>query len=259
MENSHLLRYRQFIHDFTQAISNLGASVSSIGSFTHQGQPVYLHASNLGTGSKRMLITAGVHGEEPAGPLGLLGFVKNNLHQYLKEYAFTIIPVLNPVGFEKGKRRGSTRRDLNRYFGKKENFPENKIIEKFLTNKKFDHHIDMHEDSSEDAIYMYETGNGVINEKILAWAYEFLSTIEKRGIPVNQKGSIYGAQNSRGVIYRKNGVKSNARLRRIGALVPYLIFENISQRGTTLETPALVPLEKRVQIQIEHLDFWLKR
>jgi len=120
-------KYKQYINDFMEGVNSLDAQANKIGSFTYGLKEIDLYATGLGEGKRKILITAGVHGEEQAGPIGLLMFLRQDLKKYLSEFTFTIIPVVNPLGFEKKRRRGSNNRDLNRHFHI-QSFPENKII-----------------------------------------------------------------------------------------------------------------------------------
>lgn len=59
-------------------------------------------------GAPRLLVTAGVHGDEPAGTLAILDFMEKNLT--IPEVSWTILPYLNPYGLVHGT--GKTTRIL---------------------------------------------------------------------------------------------------------------------------------------------------
>lgn len=70
-----------------------------------------------GVEPKRVLITAGVHGSEPAGTMSaveLLELVAKNPARF-PGYEFTVVPLVNPEGFRDGTRHNENDgRDLNR-------------------------------------------------------------------------------------------------------------------------------------------------
>jgi len=60
-------------------------------------------------------LSAGMHGDEPAGPESLLTLLEDGLLD--REMSFLICPMLNPEGFGLGTRENASGRDMNRdYF-----------------------------------------------------------------------------------------------------------------------------------------------
>lgn len=255
-----LNHYLKFINDFQKSLEAYSVRLCSIGNLSYHDQQVPIYASVLGRGLTSVLITAGVHGEEQAAAFGLLKFIQKDITKYLDLYTFTIIPVINPIGFTKKTRRGSGNKDLNRYFGKDINFPENQIVLAYVTGKKFEHHFDLHEDIDvrHNGAYMYENGGKITQEEeILHLSHQFLHWVEEQGMKINYSPTIYSAPNNGGVIHRPTTAKLSSKVRKLGALVPVLLASQISRRGTTLETSMWYPFEKRVEIQRQHLNFWL--
>jgi GNAT superfamily N-acetyltransferase len=92
----------------------------------------------------RMLITGGIHGDEPSGVLSLFRFLSQNLHDTFNVQLF-IIPCVNLWGFNNGRRRCEHNTDLNRSFIGKG--PE--VLDGYrdwLRGKKFHYYLDCHED-----------------------------------------------------------------------------------------------------------------
>lgn len=68
-------------------------------------------------GAVRVLITAGFHGEEPAGPLTLAThFEKIAAYAAKKKVGLTVFPCINPSGFEAGTRYNASQEKPNNDF-----------------------------------------------------------------------------------------------------------------------------------------------
>ncbi len=63
-----------------------------------------------------IVITAGIHGDEPAGIKAAVDFAQHELDTYTSRFDFLIIPLLNPWGLVNNKRRNKSGVDLNRAF-----------------------------------------------------------------------------------------------------------------------------------------------
>src|SRR5882762_10191115 len=61
-----------------------------------------------------LYISAGIHGDEPAGPLAVCRLLKEN--QWPSNLAVWICPCLNPTGFLSNRRENSEGLDLNRQY-----------------------------------------------------------------------------------------------------------------------------------------------
>ena len=72
----------------------------------------------LGKGnSLRALISAGIHGDEPGGIESILNFLRNKKYlDYIGEWEITLLPCINPYGYEFGTRTNHQGKDLNRLF-----------------------------------------------------------------------------------------------------------------------------------------------
>lgn len=111
---------------------------------------------------KRILITAGIHGDEPAPVAALARALREPENsEFLLRYPVDIFPLLNPEGYALGTRENSEDQDLNRYFGNREQIdePEECILLKefFVARKKYALHISLHEDPEQKSFYLYAT------------------------------------------------------------------------------------------------------
>ncbi len=92
------------------------ATFSQYGSVREGGQDYPLLCLTT-SGSRELVITAGFHGEEPAGPLTLLGRF-GEIAEYAKEHdvALRVFPCINPSGFEGGHRYNASGEQPNNDF-----------------------------------------------------------------------------------------------------------------------------------------------
>jgi murein peptide amidase A len=100
-------------------------------------------------------ISAGVHGDEPAGVWALLSLVSDGLLD--PRYSYRLWPCFNPTGFAAGTRTNAEGTDVNRTFGRGGNSPEAKAILTANRDRVFELAIDLHEDHEADGFYLYET------------------------------------------------------------------------------------------------------
>jgi len=100
-------------------------------------------------------ISAGVHGDEPAGVWALLSLVADGLLD--PRYSYRLWPCFNPTGFEAGTRANAEGTDVNRSFGRGGTSPEAKAILTANRDRTFALSIDLHEDHEATGFYLYET------------------------------------------------------------------------------------------------------
>jgi hypothetical protein len=181
----------------------------------------------------RLGIFALVHGDEPAGALGLQRFLNAlaNDPAPAAGYEFVVYPLCNPTGYEDGTRHNRAGRDLNREFWHGSAQPEVQILEEELRRERFDGIIALHADDTSDGLYGYTQGR-VLNENLLVPALKASAHI----LPVNTQATIDGFAAEQGLI--KDCYK--------GVLTPPpeqkpLPFELI------FETPAAAPMTQQVE------------
>ena len=102
-------------------------------------------------------ISAGVHGDEPAGVLALLQLASHDLLD--ARFSYRLWACINPSGFDAGSRANAEGVDINRTFGRGGTSPEARAIVMSNRNRKFAISIDLHEDDLVDAPYAYVYGD----------------------------------------------------------------------------------------------------
>jgi hypothetical protein len=116
------------------------------------GWPLHaLRLPALRTPRLRVVVTAGVHGIEPAGPAAVLLFLEQLLAAPLRHEGVevTALPLVNPVGYHARTRGNAERIDLNRSFGLPSGAPrEVELVRAGLAAERFDLGIDLHSSRS---------------------------------------------------------------------------------------------------------------
>jgi len=100
-------------------------------------------------------ISAGIHGDEPAGVWALRSLVADGLLD--PRYGYRLWPCFNPTGFDAGTRVNAEGTDVNRSFGRGGTTPEAKAILTANRDRVFALSIDLHEDHEATGFYLYET------------------------------------------------------------------------------------------------------
>ena len=190
-----------------------------------------------------LAILAGFHGDEPAGPYGILNFLKNNLDQ--KYCNLFLIPLLNPHGFNRHIRRDANRSDMNRQWDDSNKKLINRL-KKLFKGQEFDFTLSLHEDDSVDGFYVY--GGKMIEKQQLTMIADMLT----KYLPPIEDGEIYGDPVFKGVVEANNEDKP----KHYKSLEFY--FDKIKIPTVTVEISGSLPLEKRIKIYSHFLTKFIK-
>ena len=102
----------------------------------------------------RIYLSAGCHGDEPAGPAALLKLLE---HGYFASQAnWFICPLLNPLGMERGTRENPDGIDLNRDYRKPRTYEVSAHVSWLCHQPRFDVALCLHEDWESAGFYLYE-------------------------------------------------------------------------------------------------------
>ncbi len=147
-------RFNTCITKKLNALHSLQEKVRTIG-YVNNFPFYFIHIKGNTEARKNILISAGIHGDEPAGPAAVFQFLeRNNTHLYA-DFNFYILPCINPFGFEHNKRENAEGLDLNRSL-EKDDITEIIFIKNVLRDLHFDFIIDFHEDWEAVGFYLYE-------------------------------------------------------------------------------------------------------
>lgn len=113
-----------------------------------------MHRPTQQKNAPHIYLSAGVHGDEPAGPIAILDLLRNR--RLSRNIAWTIIPLVNPTGLELKTRENDAGIDLNRDYGSQPKSKEvrNHLI--WLGEQEFTVAVCLHEDYETDGAYLFE-------------------------------------------------------------------------------------------------------
>jgi len=177
--------------------------------YGHHDYPLfYLIANRTNPSAQNVFISAGIHGDEPAGVYAALEFAEKHAQAYNGNFSFVIFPCLNPWGFDKGEHRNPNQFNLNREFQKKWPEKEVRLLKAALEARKYCFSVDMHEDDPRqriDDFKISENPNGFHlfeacpQEAILG--RKIISALKSRGFPICNREMIYWDKNDNGLIW----------------------------------------------------------
>ena len=180
-------------------------------------------------------LSAGIHGDEPAGTEGLL-FWANLMGSALLDLPVICFPCLNPWGLIHNRRSDADGNDLNRSYHKQD---LERIVTQLQIIEKLSFRLAMclHEDYDAQGVYLYEVPGypQKIGPELIAAAGYYL--------PVDLRFRIEGRRARQGVI---------ARRPRLLQQLPFMpeagvLVRHHGARAITFETPSEYDLAARVQ------------
>ncbi len=173
-------------------------------------------------------IAAGVHGDEPAGPYGLLALVEAG--DLEPRFAYRLWPCTNPSGCAAATRENGEGHDINRSFGRGGQTPEARAIVTANRDRKFALSLDLHEDCDAAGFYCYEYGEGDVGRAVI-------ESVASAGYPTHDLDD--------GVLRPHGSSEAEA----IGGLSYTLsLARHATRRALTFETPMRLPLPDRIAI-----------
>ncbi len=145
---------------------------------------------------RKVLVTGGVHGNEPMGAESVLRFIEL-LARKAEDYpdtAFVVLPMVNPWGYAYNRRLNQQGYDINRDFGPFKT-QEARFVRDALDDAQFDMVIDHHEDNTAAGFYLYDLGTP--HETACR---EVIETVRDAGHPIEQDAGMVILKTDDGVI-----------------------------------------------------------
>ena len=184
--------------------------------------------------STRLYLSAGIHGDEPAGPLAALKLIQEN--HWPAHAEIFLVPCLNPDGFVLNTRGNADGIDLNRDY---RHFESNEItahVRWLERQPKFDLTLCLHEDWESHGFYVYELnpdGRAPLAEKMVAAV--------ARVCPIDPSPVIEGREANGGVIRPSLDPATRPQWPE-----SFWLLQNKTRQSCTLEAPSDFPLATRV-------------
>jgi hypothetical protein len=225
--------------EVTERLKNLDVPIELLGTVHNYSIYQIRLAASVDT-PKHVLITGGMHGDEPAGVEAVLQFLERDNTARLKNFSFLVIPCINPYGYVHNTRETLDGIDINRAF-ETEDVAEVAIVKKALGKTQFSLAIDFHEDYDATGFYLYE---GKRDEKYIG---------PKLAVAAKAIGSIDPEDSGEDAPDLAEGVYKVATSWGTQGLAPYLLHFH-SEHVIISETPTVWQLEKRVALHLTILD-----
>jgi murein peptide amidase A len=226
---------------------NHNAKISTVGHIKYYNNKYPFKKIILGNQySNRVLISAGIHGDEPAGIEAICTFLENKRYKdYLDKWEITILPCMNPYGFENNTRENHENKDLNRFF-KYPNPPhEVQLAKSIFLPSYFDMTIELHEDCDSYGYYLFQKSNNYNGRKI---GFKIIDSL-KGIIQVNSDELIDDMPADNGVIHRLKDIRQMDWW-------PMAGYSFIMKTGHcfTFETPTKMAMSTRVEAHLVALE-----
>jgi hypothetical protein len=183
---------------------------------------------------RKIYLSAGIHGDEPAGPLAVRRLLAEN--RWPADAEVWLCPCLNPVGFERGVRENADGADLNRDYRGLKTAEIQAHVRWLEQQPNFDFALCLHEDWESHGFYLYERNR----ERRPALAPRIIEAVAKV-CPIDESPEIEGRAALHGVIE----VNDEPEARELWPETLYLTVAKTAQ-SCTLEAPSDFPLAVRV-------------
>jgi hypothetical protein len=187
-------------------------------------------------------LSAGVHGDEPAGPLAILSWLQKR--NWPSSTACYLVPRVNDAGLAGNTRENRGGIDLNRDY-REPSQPETRAHVAILKAlPRMDLTLCLHEDWEAKGVYLYEK-----KAEELDGCAEVLLSAMARHLPVEQALEIDGQRANGGIIRKDLGTDG-----RDDWPEAFYLATRHSHLNYTMETPSGSPLALRVAAHLEAVE-----
>ena len=184
--------------------------------------------------TRNIYLSAGIHGDEPAGPHALLRLMEEDL--WRPDFNYWLVPCLNPDGFERNTRENETGIDLNRDYSARTTPRVRSHIRWLEEQPAFHLSLLLHEDWESNGFYVYE-----LNPDRQPSLTDALIEGAAQACPIDHAPQIDGRDAEKGTIRFVGVIPDRPEWPEALWLV-----HNRSRHSYTLEAPSDFPLEVRV-------------
>ncbi|MEX0323778.1 MAG: M14 family metallocarboxypeptidase [Puniceicoccaceae bacterium] len=186
-------------------------------------------------------ISAGVHGDEPAGPMAALELLRQKALP--ENINLTVFPLVNPQGLEAGTRENLDGVDLNRDYGSEPVAYETRSQLEWIGDCQYDVTICLHEDYDGEGFYVYAHSVDKAGPDFAQIAIDAASPFT--GVDGRTEIDEMPAKN--GKMFPPIDIVDPKRPDLPEAL--RLLFRHGAKVSVTTETPSCQPITKRIQAQ----------
>ncbi|HUK84101.1 MAG TPA: M14 family metallocarboxypeptidase [Verrucomicrobiae bacterium] len=226
--------YREVVRRLTDA-AKAGWRLQEAGKVW--GYPWFIAERVVRRAAPTVLLSGGMHGEEPGGVEGVLRWLEGG------EWArwrvnWLVFPCINPYGWERNQRTNAQRRDVNRQFRARTDTPESELIKRLVWGRRFGFSMEFHEDVDASGYYLYELRREppFIGEKILRAVAKV--------IRINRETVIDGNRATGRGLIRRDANGNLMRTRRRWPMAFHL-YQRCTDHILGSETPVRISLARR--------------
>jgi len=187
---------------------------------------------------RSIYISAGIHGDEPAGPLAMLQLLREN--RWLRDTDFWLCPCLNPRGFPLNTRESAEGIDLNREYLEPRADETRAHIAWLERQPRFDVCLCLHEDWESEGFYLYELNPD--NQPSLA---KTIITRVAEVCPIDMSSEIEGREAAGGIINPSIDPRSRPQWPEA-----FYLFTHKTRLSYTIEAPSDYELATRVAAEV---------
>lgn len=210
--------------------------VARLAAAPETGIPVLTRESrDTSTFPRRVYLSAGIHGDEPAGPLALTGLLEADA--FPRDISFWVCPCLNPTGFARYTREAANGRDLNRDYRHLATAEVRAHVAWLQRQPMFDLCLCLHEDWEAAGFYIYELNP----EQKPSLAARMLAAVAEV-CPIDLSPMIDGREAGNGII--RPNLDPASRPEWSESL---FLIQNKTRLSYTLEAPSDFALDVRVR------------
>ncbi len=194
----------------------------------------------IASSDRRILITAGLHGDE--------GSIIPLLEDFLFEFegisdSIVFIPRMSPSALRSGRRLNDSGHDSNRLFGRKQDDPEhNGVVETIDQHAPYDLVVSFHEDVDYPETYVYDTGRQLPLSKVIDWRYE----VQQLGIPLLNGLDDPNDPELQHVFV--DGYNHISHPGRDGQLETWIVLSGLTPQSLTIEIPSSLTSEQKTEL-----------
>jgi len=232
--------------------------LSSMGKY--DGEELYrIDILGRGTGpKKKVVVIAGVHGNEAVGVSSSLEFIDRIIYQneFRENFDFVIIPALNPGGLKANHRYLNNQSDLNRTFRNgREESPTRKLTQN-LEGENFDLALDLHEAYTREGFFVIKS---VKDDRSLS--REVLKEIDDSYLITSSTGEypsgIMGVKNPKVVAYELDG-PGESTSSNVGTVKSFFHKKGV-RYSYTLESSGQIELKERQAVYVKMMTTYLEK
>jgi hypothetical protein len=213
------------------------------------GEPLLmLRCGTANPSAPQLLVTSGFHGEEPAGPWGVLEFLETAEQALLSRVQLAVLPLINVTGFRAGTRFNALGENPNR--GYLDLGGENPSIEgrlllshrDLLRQSARDGLLTCHEDVLLSHGYVYGNERAAVPGEFS----RALLAVNAAFFPVHPDGAVDGCPIAGGIVFNHHDSSFESWMMEQGAA-----------RAACVETPGQHPIARRIAAQRAMIETFL--